>query len=133
MLSYDGKLVDQPPPYDQIILPKWFHYYITREQTEELFTNYIKTNNLGIYADRLFLIRQKSPKLFVVSIYRYIPNEVKHHLLENCNTYFLLDNSIVINQTNIINVIEILKNDISIGYRVTGEIISLCNNYINYC
>lgn len=132
MLSYDGKWVEPPPPYDQIILPNWFHHYKSREKTEELFINYIKTNNLGIYADRLFLVRQKSPKLFVVSIYRYIPNEIKHHLLQNYDSYFLLDNSIAINQTNIINVIEVLKTDIDIGYRATGEIISLCNNYINH-
>ena len=131
MLSYDGKLVDPPPPYEQMNFPKWFHHYKTREKTEDLFINYIKTNNLGIYADRLFLVRQKNPTLYVVSIYRYIPNEIRHHLLENYDSYFLLDNSIVIYQTNIVNVIEVLRTDIDIGYRATGEIISLCNNSIN--
>jgi hypothetical protein len=129
MLSHDGKPVDPPPSYNHISLPGWYHHTINRKQSEDIIRNYIDNNQLDIYADRLFLVRQKDNNMYAISIYRYISDKIYHHLLENCYTHFVLDNSIIINQTNLVKVIDILRTDISIGYKY-GEIIPLCNNYV---
>ena len=118
-----------PPSYPYNSLPGWYHHKITREESENVIRQYITQKKLDIYADRLFLVRQKEDNIFAISIYRYIPNKIFHHLLENYHTHFILDKLIKINETSLVKVIDILRKDISIGYQY-GEIIPLCNDYV---
>lgn len=129
MLSHNAKIVDPPPPYEFSSSPSWFHH-VDRYTSEDLIRNYINSNNLGLYSDRLFLVRPKSYNLFVISVYRYKPNYIYHHLLEKHDNYFILDSNIIINENSLQKTINRLIHDIEIGYKVNDEIMPLLNNYV---
>lgn len=129
MLSHNAKIVEPPPPYEYTTSPPWFHR-VDRYEAEDLIHNYINLNNLGLRSDRLFLVRPKTYNLFVISIYRYKPKYIYHHLLEKVDNHFILDSNIIIDEDSLNKTINRLIHDIEVGYRVNDEIIPLINNYV---
>ena len=111
-----------PPSYDSIYLPEWV-YNITREDAEKLIRTYIQRNNLGIYSDRLFLIRKKFSGLFVISVFRFNSNDFVHYLLKQYSNRFTINENVNID-TNDFNVLvkELIENE-NLGYLCNNEII----------
>ena len=116
---------DEPPPY-KLCKYEWV-YDINRSEAEIYLKSYTKHSKLGLYSDRLFLVRYKNIDTYAVSIYRYIPNCVYHYHLKKKNNYFIFNSLIVININKLDKVIEYLKTDLEIGYQLNNEIIPICN------
>jgi len=111
--------------------PDWYHGNINRYQAEERLYNCAR--NLGIYADRLFLVREKHKGLaIVVSIYKYQTNSFQHHLFEKFKGYYLVNYNFSIYETNLDKLINDLCTYSEIGFKINSENIPLCNKYCIY-
>jgi len=121
-----------PPSYNSICLPEWI-YNTERKESEQIIRNHIQNNNLGIYSDRLFLIRKKnSPGLFVISVYRFNSNDFVHYLLNQHTDRFTINENINI-YTNDFNILvkSLIENE-ELGHLCSNEIIPLCRKYVKY-
>ena len=123
--------VEKPPDYNSIYIPDWI-YKITREKSEYLLKQHKDKNNLWIYSDRLFLIRQKDMYgLYVISVYRFNDDNVYHYLLKQKNDHFLLNDNIIINTNDFNKLVHHLCTNVQTGYLSNGEIIPLVNTYLS--
>ena len=111
--------------------PEWYHGNISRQQAEARL--YQTAINLGYYADRLFLVREKvKGKSVVVSIYKYLSNTCQHHLFERFKDHYLVNYNLCIYETNLNKLVNDLCIYNEIGYKINGENIPLCNLFCKY-